>query len=223
MKNKVLAGILLALASCAANATPIAITGYDIENTYVSGIGGWSHTYSGTITTVSQDIADYTGGSGTLNDGVISTSVSDTQLFNYPKDSAPIITLYLDNYYSIDSILISGGDFLSNSIPGELVGLDVTIGTTTEGFVTVGQGSSNGSRFADDYIGLVGSTLEGLVTNQIILSGFDSTWGSYNTFSIAEIGIEGVLASEPVPEPAVISLFGLALVGLGFTRRKKSS
>lgn len=211
-------GALLLLMSCAANAVPIAITGYDIDHTYVSGTGGWYHDYSGAITPLSGDLADYSGGSGTLNDGVIGTSHLDTQLFNFPSDSSPTITLYLDNFYTISSLLIYGGNFIDvNSIPGELSGLDVTINSIKESFVTVAQGQTDGTRYADDGVSFGGSSLDGLVTNHVVLSGFVSPWGGSNTFSIAEIELDGDLAC--VPEPSTLFLLGLGLAGVGLSRK----
>lgn len=227
MKNwKIILTLLVGVvATTNAHATPITITHYDIENAYISGTGGWGHSYSGTITTVGGGIANYSGGSGTLNNGIVETSVASTQLFNYPTNSAPVITLYFDGYYSLNSLLISGGNFLGNSIPGELNGLSVTIGAMTESFITIGQGLTNGFRYADDFIDFSGSSLGSLVTNQIVLSGFTSSWMGFTSFSIAEISIDAELASVavPVPVPGSLALLGLGLAGLGFSRKKKAA
>lgn len=221
--NTIISLALFAIAG-AATAAPITITGYDIESTFVSGEGGWAHYYNGTITSTGTinngTVANYTGGSGTLNDGVIGTSHNQTQLFNYPGTSSPIITLYLDGLYSIDSLLIYGGNFLANSIPGEITALDITIGSTTQHFNTIGQGMSSGGRYADDYVDLTGTTLAGLVTDQVILSGFDSSWGGYDTFSITEISLTGT-EGMAVPEPAILALLGFGLVGFGLKRRRR--
>ncbi|MFT5448906.1 MAG: hypothetical protein ACI9DC_004092 [Gammaproteobacteria bacterium] len=76
----------------------IPITGYDIPSTPVSGHGGWGHTYNGTISAngVSPDVVsvfNYTGGSGTLNDGVIANNRSQAHLFD--NRMSPVSTLYL--------------------------------------------------------------------------------------------------------------------------------
>ena len=204
------------------SAGPVVITGYDIDNTYISGTGDWAHTYSGAITPVSGDVANYTGGSGTLNNGVIEVDVDTTQLFNYPLDSSPVITLYLDDYYSLNSLLISGGDFLSNFVPGELAGLDVTIGSSTENFITSPQGINVDFRFADDFVDFTGSSLDGLVTNQLKLSGFNSNLNAHNSFSIAEITLDGT-SVESTPEPTSLAIFGIGALcmGAGAARRRR--
>ena len=65
------------------------ITSYDIENAVLSGFGSWAHTYNGTMTNTgtttvfdsSGTVANYSGGSGTLNDDNIGTADNNTQLF----------------------------------------------------------------------------------------------------------------------------------------------
>jgi hypothetical protein len=44
---------------------------------------------------------NYTGGSGTLNDNLIGTGISNTELFFY--EDPTVITLYLEEYASINS------------------------------------------------------------------------------------------------------------------------
>jgi len=222
MLKAALTGLLFSISGFA-NAGLITITGYDIENANTSGTGGWGHTFDGTITPTSGSKANYLGGSGTLNNGIIETSAGTTQLFNYPSESSPIITLYLDGFYSLNNLLISGGNFGDNSIPGELIGLDVTINSISESFVTASQGMVVLSGLADDFVNFSGSSLAGLVTNKLILSNFDSNWSSYNTFSIAEITLDGTREAEPsqVPEPSTLVIFALGIMGLASRRFKK--
>lgn len=222
MKKTMLAAVFAVAATNAAVAAPITITGYDIANAQVSGSGGWAHSYTGTIATVSGSVANYSGGSGTLNNGIVETNEQSTQLFNYPSNSSPVITLFLDGFYSINSLLISGGNFLNNTIPGELYGLDLSINGVTASFTTTAQGFSQNGRFADDLVTVNGSALAGLVTNQIVLSGFDSRWGN-NVFSIAEIQVDGTPGSSSVPAPHALALLGLALAAVGFSRKQKAA
>ena len=83
--------LTISLLASFAIAIPIPIIGYDIYGTAESGTGLWAFNYTGTTTPTGEiinDVAsgtfslvDLTDGSGTLNDGVIGTTVSDTQLF----------------------------------------------------------------------------------------------------------------------------------------------
>ncbi|PHS06950.1 MAG: hypothetical protein COA78_13835 [Blastopirellula sp.] len=203
------------------SAGPVIITSYDIEGANISGAGGWGHTYTGTITPIGGGFANYSGGSGTLNNGTVETTPQTTHIFNYPSDSSPVITLNFDDFYSLNSLLISGGDFSGNSLPGILFELDITIGSTTETFSTIGQGFSASSGFADDFVDLTGSSLNGLVTNQLTLSNFKSSYLDTNGFSIAEITLDGT--TEVTPEPTSLAIFGIGALcmGAGAARRRR--
>src|SRR4051794_31788263 len=81
------AAALPILTAGAASAAPIAISTYDITDSPESGAGAWSHNYSEPFIPTGVDpiqgflLGTYAGGSGTLNDGVIATSTSETHLF----------------------------------------------------------------------------------------------------------------------------------------------
>ena len=173
MVKKYIIGLILSLCAHVAISMPISTISYDITDTHTSGQGGWAHTYDGTITTITGNIANYSGGSGTLNDGIIGTSEQTTQLF-YTADTNPVITLFLDGFYSIDSLLIYGGNITNNGLPGTLTGFDVTVNSITESFLTTAQGLTGFSGLSDDFVDFTGSSLAGLVTDRIILSGFDN-------------------------------------------------
>ncbi len=203
-----------------ANAAVIDVTSYDVENTNLSGFGGWAHTYDGTITADGATY-DYTGGSGTLNDGIVGTSVSNTHLFTVAN--ASVITLYLGESGMIDTLSLYSFGPTSNGIPGNITGLDVTINGVTQYFATTGFGPSNaafpnnGRDHSHELVDLSGSLLAGLVTDTITLSGF-TTENPYATYySISEVVVDGATA---VPEPSALVLMSLGMVGFGFARRK---
>ena len=190
------------------------IVSYDIDDAALSGFGGWSHLYDGSITTTGAFSAegfaytrgDYSGGSGTLNDGFAGNGVLDTQLFVMNDDAAPVITIYLDSIYTIDSLFLSGFDS-GNSIPGQLLGWDLTINGITETFL------SDNPTSVDESIDLAGSSLDGLAADQIILSNFSILGdnGLPSFFAIGEITVTGTAVPEPTSTLVLVGL-GLAVI-----------
>jgi hypothetical protein len=212
-----------AIASTSANA--VLITGYDVTNASDSGTGGWSHAYTGTITpTGTSGYSDYSGGSGTMADGInTGTNINTTQLFcentSCGGTSAikPTITLFLDGFYSLTSLSIFGGDHSSNTIPGAITGVDVTIGSTTVSIASTGFGVPGSSgQPVNDLVTLTGTGLELLATNQVVLSNFtylERGSTSLGRFSIAELELDGAAVS--VPEPGTAGMLGIGLLSLG--------
>ncbi len=200
-----------------ASAANIPVTGYDIQHA-ARPFGGWSHTYNGTITDTGNGNAngnpftraDYTGaGSGTLNDGVHGVDHTNTQLFANNAFASPVITLYLGGNFTIDDVTLAsfvGG----NIIPGCIASLDVTIGGFTETFLPTEPVDN------DEFINIIGSSLDGISDNKVILSNFvhDGSSGGVldELFSISEVVING-----QVPAPGALALLGLA----GFASRRR--
>lgn len=209
---------LIVAAGFAAGASAQVITGYDIVDAGESGGGGWSHTYSGTITTTGSDtangvgfsIANYTNaGSGTLNDGGVNDGAGNAMLFGQTSRTRPSITLYLDGAYFVDDITIWGFDG-GNSIPGNIDGYDLTINGNTMSF---GGTETNNDLFTS----LGGSGMENLGTTSITINNFvlEGQSGWTEVFSISEITVRG----RPVPAPGAFALLGLG--GLAATRRRR--
>ncbi|WP_235835123.1 PEP-CTERM sorting domain-containing protein [Piscinibacter terrae] len=195
-------------------AQAVTVTSYDVTGAQPSGFGGWSHSYTGSISG-----GNYSGGSGSLNDGVIPTGVGGDQLFTF--DTNPTITLHLDGTTKVSTINIFGGDNPYNYIPGTLTGWSVTIGGNTQAFTSTGFGASCTSGLCSDAVSLAGSGLDLLATDTLTLSNFQGGW--YGYFSAGEITVNGA-AAAPVPEPETYALMlgGLGVMGL-LARRRRSS
>jgi len=230
-----LATFVLALVfSLSVGATTIPIVSYDISDAMVSGYGIWQHTYSGVITLTGQTIAgiavaNYTGGSGTLNDSVVGTDAYTTQLFytgtTIGGDGSidPVITLYLPGTYIINSISLLGGNIVSTATPGCITGVTVGLGGASAAISTAGYGMNGVFCGGVNALApLTGTSLEGVATSTIILSGF-TTKPYTSQFSIAEIQIDGTPAGSEVPEPASAAMMGggLAALALLLLRRRR--
>jgi hypothetical protein len=191
----------------ATNASAQIITRYDILNADVSGTGSWSHTYSGTITPTTGTRADYSGGTGTMTDGVIlGTDLKTTQLFFNAISTPVTITLFLDGTHQIDELDFFGGMDPGNTIPGAIDGMDITINGVTATFTTIPFGpvnSLNPTNLRNDGVVLAGSALAGVFTDQIVISNVtaNESGSPSRRFSITEIVVNGSLVSTPLPTP----------------------
>ncbi len=204
-------------------AVSVTIAGYNIVDANLSGFGGtWGHTYTGLITETAGGLGDYSGGTGTMANGIIENDESGTQLFatldSLSDPASAIITVFLDDFYSINTISIFQGDIFDNSIPGEIDGVDLTINGNTQTLLGAPFGSSNNAGTpVNDLFTVTDTPLDGLVSNQITFSMFFEG-GCCNAYSIAEIEIDGNLA---VPVPATFGLMGFGLAVLGFAARRR--
>jgi hypothetical protein len=230
------AGLIAVASLCtAARADTVPIVSYDVQDTPRSGWGGWGHAYTGTITDTgrtvgggSSSIADYAGGSGSLNDGVIDTSLFATQLFTtrnaddgLPID--PVVTLHLGGDFRVDAIRIFGSDTTGNIIPGALVHVTVAFGGASLGFATIPFGPPNAlGTPADDLIDVAGSALAALATDTIVLRDFQAVFffAPFDQFSITEIAVDGTPAPA-LPEPGTPALLAACAVLLAAALRAR--
>jgi hypothetical protein len=211
--------IFLAAASAATLAASIgnaaSVTSYDIINASVSGFGGWSNNYSGTITPTGYPYANYTGGgSGTLNDGFIPNTANNDELFYYAVEQ-PVITAQLDGTYHLSSI-----DFLSayddNYIPGSMTSVDVTIDGVTQTYTPIGFGPMNFRGVNFDQEVVLSPLQSSLAASSFSLTNFQ---GYAGYVSIGELTVNGEVST--VPEPAAWGLMLVGFGGLGMALRRR--
>ncbi|MEN6607432.1 MAG: PEP-CTERM sorting domain-containing protein [Bryobacteraceae bacterium] len=233
MKARLATFILALVFSLSVGATTIPIVSYDISDAMVSGYGIWQHTYSGVITPTGQTVAgiavaNYTGGSGTLNDSVVGTDSYTTQLFFTGTTTggdgsvSPVITLYLGGTYIINSISLLGGNIVSNAVPGCITGVTVGLGSASAAISTTGYGMSGffcGG--VNDLATITGTSLDGVPTSSIVLSGFTLSALSSGSFSITEIQIDGTPVGSEAPEPASAAMMGGGLAALALLLRRR--
>lgn len=206
-----------ATVSMAAQAGPVAA--YDVTNANLTGFGGWGHTYTGTITPTGEGLANYTDGSGSLNDGSVADGVYvDNQLFWL--DNAPTITLHLEGPTKVSSVQIHGGNTnSSNYIPGMLTGWSVTIGGQSVALSSSAFGSTCYSVLCSDSVSLLGTGLENIETDTLVLSNFQGGWEGY--FSASEVTINAV-SNVPEPESLALMLAGMAALGGLVQQRRRA-
>jgi len=211
-----------------ASAAVATIIQYDIFAADISGSGGWSHAYSGLITPTGGSLANYTGGVGTLNDGIIINPSINNQLFLTP--TAPVeISFFFDQSYTFSQIEIFGADGDSgNNIPGNISGFDIAIGAATQSLLTTGFGGvSSDGQLVNDRVDLVAAGLSAITANFIVLSNFTvfDLSNANRRFNISEIVFSTSSPVSVVPIPAALPLFGTGIGLLGFFswRKKRRS
>lgn len=210
MKQLNLAVVMLAaVASSGLHAQ--SISSYDITNANLSGFGGWSHSFSGVVASIGGGLANYSNGSGTLNDGTVSASHVNNQLFAINSHAS--ITLYLDGTYQVSGLALYGASNSGNFIPGTLTGATIGFGGQTVTLNSSAFGGNCASGLCSDVFSFSGTSLENVTGNIVTISNIQGGWNGY--YNIAEITVSGV-AVPAVPEPDALAflLAGLAVVGM---------
>jgi hypothetical protein len=220
MKLSLYLGAAIASLALASSADAATITSYDIQNATVSGFGGWAHSYSGTITPTSGNYANYSGGGGTLNDGIVPTSEQSSELFDLSSFS-PVITVNLDASYLLTRIdILDAID--DNDLPGSITSVDVTVGGQTATYSLTNYGFVGVSGVPQDQFitltGLQASTAATSFTLSNFVSG--SLDGPYA--SIGELTVNGNLAGVPEPTSWALMLVGFGGLGAALRRSRRT-
>ena len=196
----------------------IPIVSYDISESPISGWGGWSHSYTGTIADTGRttgpdcaaagtQIARYSNGSGTLNDAVSDeANIDSTHLLCLDVASdgdlvRPSITIKFAEAVVVERIVIHGGGTGLNIFPGAIEAATITIGTTQAHLPSAPAGNANDvGVLRDDVFDLTTGGLSTLVTNQVTIDGIVATFFGQplGLAAIAEITVEGRTPSTPV-------------------------
>jgi len=188
------------LALGAASATTVPIGSYDVSQTPGSGFGCWSHNYTGTkadtghtvggsviCTPEGGHVFNYSGGSGTLNDGLFDTThLLLTRTDDQGQVLRPVITLHLARVVTVNQVRLLKGD---NSFTC-LTGAAVEINGTRFNFVNP---SPIGGDCRSVVLDLGATALSVEPTNRITLSNFTATFfgSEIDQFGIGEVEVDG--------------------------------
>lgn len=236
----------LLILSSIANAQSVST--YDIKNGIAHGMMTYAATYSGAITPNSNlsgydygrpggvaalPLYDYTGGSGTLNDGAKLDKYPYHFVFSAMDKSS--ITLYLSSPSTIHTV-----DFFSPTTDtamgnaygsGNLSGATISFGGQSVSLSSDPWGPKCYLTSCNDRFNLLGTSLDGMVTDTITISNFSVSRPELDPlFYVSEITVNGAanggLPSIPaVPEPQTYAMLlgGLAIAGLMARRRKQAT
>jgi tetratricopeptide (TPR) repeat protein len=205
------------VAQVAAVSGPVSVVSYDIIQTPLSGWGQWAHVYSGAIVDTGRttgpdcvagtQIANYSGGSGTINDGVTDAANTDSThllCMGAASDGQPVrpeITVRFAQAVFIDRIIVHGGGASFNIYPGAIDSATVRIGATQATVISVPAGTPNDiGVLRDDVFDLTTTSLSSIPTTEASLSDIVTSYFGVplNQAAIAEITVEGRVAAIPV-------------------------
>ncbi|MGF6115965.1 hypothetical protein ABIE30_003038 [Janthinobacterium lividum] len=218
--NLLKTSVIFMTLSCASVNAQTIVT-YDVTNGRAQNAGHWSNNYNGEITPATPGSNwnyNYTGGSGSLNDGVIPNSIESTQFIYAPEN--PIITLHLSGKTIVSEMNFYSMLYAWNGSAGNLSGATVSFGGQSLYMDSPNWGPRCSSYLCNNRFSFAGTALEGVATDVITISGFKTKVASDPLYSIGEITLNGSLVS-PVPEPSTYGMFFVGMVVLVLRARRK--
>ncbi len=226
MKKSFFTVVFLAFLSMSGISKAQSIASYDIENARAQNYGLWTNKYSGLITPAkTSGLFNYTGGSGTLNDGIVPNGIENTQMIIGTDN--PVITLHLSEKSTIKELNFYSMLYTGNYSAGNLKSATISYGgksVTVDAFNWGPTCSNPHAVFCNNKLDLSNTILNGVETDTIIISNFltKSNYSPY--YSIGEISLNGSLVS-PVPEPGIYGMIlaGLALIYLNARKKRKKA
>ena len=216
------AAAVLTLAASSVHAQ--SILRYDINNVRLSGFGSFTHVYTGgMITSLGGGLAAYTGGIGSLNDGVTAVGQNGNMLFQASDNT--VITLFLSGSTKLSSFTVFGGLFpAANILPGTLTGATIKFGGLQAILASTPSGGACFSGQCDDTFNFAGTVFDGVTGSTIEFSNFlgGFTQSGERFFNASEFSIVAAQSTVPEPSSFALMLVGGALVTVVSKRRQRT-
>lgn len=142
-------------------------------------------------------VADYSAGAGTLADGIVGTSTTNTQLFvsgnpDRGGEIAPVLALKFDKVALVSMIRLYGGNIDFNWFPGQITDATVEIGGQSVHLTTIpAEGMTAFGWAFDDVLDLTGTPLADIPTDTVVVRDIGYPASTSNQCCISEVEVFG--------------------------------